>query len=99
MNADHHEVIVRSSPYDFTNTVARLTNAIVAQGARVFAVIDHAAGASDAGLALPSISVVIFGNPAVGTLLMIDTPDVELGLPSRVLVREAAGGVHVALTG
>ncbi|MHB1063017.1 MAG: DUF302 domain-containing protein [Georgenia sp.] len=51
--------------------------------------IDHAAGAEGAGLHMPSTTAVIFGNPAVGTPVMLAAPDVALDLPSRVLVRQA----------
>lgn len=98
MNAAGGDVVVRPSPYDFADTLARLMSEIVAHGAKVFAVIDHAAGAEDAGLHMPSTTVVIFGDPAVGTPLIVDTPDVALDLPSRVLVRQVGGSVEVAYT-
>ncbi|MDO5505572.1 MAG: DUF302 domain-containing protein [Pseudoxanthomonas suwonensis] len=72
--------------------VARTTEALVAaftdKGITVFSVIDHAAAASEAGLAMPPTRVIIHGNPAAGTPLMQAHPDLALDLPLRVLVRE-----------
>lgn len=98
MNVAGSEVVVQPSPYDFVDTLARLVGEILAHGAKVFAVIDHAAGAEDVGLHMPPTTVVIFGDPAVGTRLMVDTPDVALDLPSRVLVRQVGDCVEVAYT-
>ncbi|MEP7161563.1 MAG: DUF302 domain-containing protein [Dermatophilaceae bacterium] len=62
----------------------------------MFDVIDHAENAAQAGLELPPTSVVIFGNPAVGTPLMLAAPNLALDLPSRVLVRsDSTGAVDV----
>ncbi|MDN5763685.1 MAG: DUF302 domain-containing protein [Microlunatus sp.] len=49
--------------------------------------IDHTANAATVGLELPPTSVLIFGNPAVGTPVMLAAPSLALDLPSRILVR------------
>ncbi len=67
MNIPCGEVVVRRSPHDFPLTLGRLTQAIAAHGATVFAVIDHTANAEKAALSMVPTTVVIFGNPAVGT--------------------------------
>lgn len=91
-------VVVRTSPVDFAATVARLIATVEAHGARVFAVIDHARAAADAGFEMPPTSVVVFGNPAVGTPLMLLAPDLAVDLPSRVLVRQAGDAVEIVYT-
>ena len=48
----------------------RLVAAIQAKGLTVFARIDHAAGAKEAGLPLRPTELVIFGNAKGGTPLM-----------------------------
>lgn len=98
MNISGGGVVVRRSPHDFPLTLGRLTQAVAAHGAAVFAVIDHTANAEKAALSMPPTTVVIFGNPAVGTPLMLVAPDVALDLPSRVLVRQAEDVVEVAYT-
>lgn len=98
VNPAGSDVVVRTSSYDFVGTLARLRRQIVAHGAQIFAVIDHAAGAKSAGLHMPATTVVIFGNPAVGTPIMLEAPDMALDLPSRVLVRQAGNVVEVVYT-
>lgn len=83
-------LVVRVSSYSHSKTLDRLTRAIADHGATVFAVIDHATNAATVGLELPPTSVVIFGNPKVGTPLMRIAPNLAVELPSRVLVRDTA---------
>jgi uncharacterized protein (DUF302 family) len=84
------------SAFAFQPTVERLLAAIEAAGMRVFAQIDHAAGAHEAGLAMPPTIVLIYGNPKGGTPIMLAAPRSALDLPLRVLIREADGGVVVS---
>lgn len=98
MNPAGSDLVIRTSPYDFADTLARLRNQVIAHGARVFAVIDHASGAEGADVRMPLTTVVIFGNPAVGTPVMLEAPDMALDLPSRVLVRQAGNVVEVVHT-
>ncbi len=73
-------------------TVARLTAAVEAAGATVFATIDHQAGAETAGVALAPMTLVILGNPRIGAPAMKDAPTMGLDVPLRVLVFEDADG-------
>lgn len=93
---DRRGLVVRNSRWSHSRTVEQLVTAAATHGATVFAVIDHAANAAAIGLELAPTTVVIFGNPAVGTPLMREEPSVALDLPSRVLIREVdAGTVEV----
>lgn len=78
--------VVKTSPHSVADTVGKLTGAIENAGANVAAVVDHAAAAEKAGLELPPTTVVIFGNPKVGTPLMADNRNIALDLPMKVLV-------------
>lgn len=90
------DLIVRRSSFSYDQTLQRITAAIATHGATLFDVIDHAKNAAQAGLELPPTSVVIFGNPVVGTPLMLAAPSLALDLPSRVLVRiDPTGAVDV----
>jgi uncharacterized protein (DUF302 family) len=80
------------SAFAFQTTVERLAQAIEGAGMRVFARIDHAAGAREAGLSMPPTVVLIYGSPKGGTPIMLAAPQSALDLPLRVLVREDAGG-------
>jgi uncharacterized protein (DUF302 family) len=84
------------SLHSFDATVDRLRMAIEGAGLTVFAVIDHAANAAQAGLTMQPATVLIYGNAKGGTPVMQAVPNLALDLPLRVLVRrEADGGVLV----
>ena len=84
--------IERLSPWPFAETLERLTQAIAEAGMTIFAVIDHAKNATDAGLGMPASTVLVYGKAAGGTPIMLAHPRSALDLPLRVLVREDAGG-------
>jgi len=73
-------------------TKDRLQAGIRAQGMTVFARIDHAAGAAEAGLTLPPTELIIFGNARGGTPLMQAAQTVGIDLPLKALVWEDASG-------
>ena len=81
---------VMASNFDFQTTQARLEQAIKAKNLRVFAVIDHAAGARKAGLALHPTTVTLFGNPKAGTPFMAAAPESAIDFPLRMLVWQSA---------
>jgi uncharacterized protein (DUF302 family) len=86
----------KQSAHDVAATVERLVAAIEKRGAKVVAKVDHAAAAAGVGLELRPTTVVIFGNPRLGTPLMQENQQVGLDLPLRVLVwQDAAGKVQI----
>ena len=76
----------------FAPTMKRLVEIIEAAGMRIFARIDHAAGAHEVGLAMPPTVLLIYGHPKGGTPIMLAAPKAALELPLRVLVREDTDG-------
>jgi uncharacterized protein (DUF302 family) len=88
-------VISRVSNHDHAHTVGRLVAALEARGITLFARIDHAGAARDAGLELPEELMIVFGNPRAGTPLMQRDPRVGIELPLRILVWERDGAVHI----
>ncbi len=79
------------SAHSVPETVDRVIAALSQRGIRVFARIDHAAGARQAGLELADEELVIFGDPRVGTLLMQADAAVGYDLPLRLLIWDASG--------
>jgi uncharacterized protein (DUF302 family) len=78
-------------------TMDRLAAAVRDNGMTVFARIDHAAGAVDAGLALPATELLIFGNARGGTPLMQSAPTIGIDLPLKALVwQDSAGKTFLA---
>ena len=87
--------IVKSSPHSVEKTVSQLTTAVEGAGAKVFGVVDHAAGASKVGADLSPSTLVIFGNPKIGTPIMQKNIRAGLDLPLRVLVFEEGGETKI----
>src|SRR5713226_6732881 len=82
---------IRSS-YGPRETMHKLETAVKAKGMTVFAHIDHAAGATEAGLALRPTELLIFGNAKGGTPLMQSDQTMGIDLPLKALVWEDANG-------
>jgi uncharacterized protein (DUF302 family) len=93
------EITTKVSPRSVTDTVSRLTGILAAKGLKVFAVIDQSAEASDAGLQLRETTLVLFGNPAAGTPVMVAAPPAALDLPLKVLVWADNGQTKVSYYG
>ena len=74
------------------DTMDALVEAIVKAGMTVFARVDHAANAAGVGLSLRPTELVMFGNPANGTILMQDEQSAGLDLPLRALAWEDENG-------
>jgi uncharacterized protein (DUF302 family) len=85
------------SPLDAKTTLDRLQAALTAAGVAVFGRIDHAAGASGAGLDLRPTTVLIYGNPQAGTKLMQIDQRAGIDLPLKILVwTDEANVTHIA---
>jgi uncharacterized protein (DUF302 family) len=73
-------------------TMKRLETELRGHGMTVFARIDHAAGAAEAGMKLRPTKLLIFGNTSSGTPLMQSTQTIGIDLPLKMLVWEDALG-------
>ena len=80
------ERIVKTSPHTVGVTVDRLAAAVEKAGARVFARVDHAAGAKKVGQSLAPMQMLMFRNPKLGTPALQGAATMGLDLPLRVLV-------------
>jgi len=93
------EITTKITPRSVTETVSRLTGILGAKGLKVFAVIDQAAEARQVGLQLRETTLVLFGNPAAGTPVMVAAPLSALDLPLKVLIWDDAGQTKVTYYG
>jgi len=93
----HNEagVVSKTSLRSVADTVSALENMIAAKGMELFAVIDQTAAASKAGLTLRDTVLVVFGNPAAGTIVMQAAPLAALDLPLKVLIWDDNGQTKV----
>ena len=82
---------------DVASTTDALEAAVTGAGATVFARIDHAGGAKNAGMELSDSQLLIFGNPKLGTPAMQDDPQAGLYLPLKVLIyKDASSDIWLA---
>jgi len=96
-SANAAELITKKSAYTVSETVDRLAAAVEAAGARVFARVDHAAGAQSVGKDLRPTQMLMFGNPKLGTPALQAAQSAGLDLPLRAVVyQDAAGEVFLA---
>lgn len=73
-------------------TADRLEKILVSKGMTVFKRIDHAAGAAKVGKTLRPTELVIFGNPKVGTPLMLCSQSIAIDLPQKALIWQDEAG-------
>jgi uncharacterized protein (DUF302 family) len=81
-----------ASPFAVEETVARITRTLEAKGVRLFAQIDHSGEAAKAGVSMRPTRLLIAGNPAAGTPLMLAAPAAAIDLPLKLLVSEDESG-------
>jgi len=74
-----------NSQNDVPTAVAKLKKLIKEKGLNYFNTIDHQANANGVKMNLKPETVVIFGNPKMGTVLMNCNPSMGLDLPLRML--------------
>ena len=79
------DIITKMSPHSVPDTIDRLEAAVTEAGATVFARVDHAEGATKVDMELRPTTLLIFGNPKLGTPAMLDGQTAGLDLPMRVL--------------
>lgn len=73
-------------------TVDAFTALLKKKGATIFATVDHAAGAEWVDMEMAPATMVLFGNPRIGTPLMQAAPTMGADLPMRVLFYEGDDG-------
>jgi uncharacterized protein (DUF302 family) len=79
-------LITVSSSFGPEETMKRLEAEVRAKGMTVFARVDHAAGAAEAGLPLRPTDLLIFGAAKGGTPLMQTAQTIGIDLPLKALV-------------
>lgn len=91
------DMIELTSPHSVTDTIDRLEEAVQGAGAKIFARVDHAAGAAQIDAELRPTQLLIFGNPKIGTPAMQASQTAGLDLPLRVLAYENEAGETVVV--
>ena len=95
MSADG--LITTRSSFGPEETMKRLEAEVKAKGMIVFAHIDHAAGATAAGMQLRPTDLLIFGAAKGGTPLMQSVQTIGIDLPLKALIwQDEAGTTHLS---
>jgi uncharacterized protein (DUF302 family) len=81
-----------ASAHGVDAVVAKLKSILESKKIVLFGVIDHSGEAAKAGLHMRNTKLLIFGNPAAGTPLMLAAPSTALDLPLKILVAEDTEG-------
>jgi uncharacterized protein (DUF302 family) len=81
--------IVRvKSAYGLQETIVRLKKDVAAKGIQFFDEIDQAALAAKAGVTIRPSTLLLFGNPPLGTLFVQSKPEAGIDWPVRLLVQQ-----------
>ena len=85
-------VVRVKSAYGVEETIARLKTDIAGKGIMFFTAIDQAKLAADAGITLRPSTLLMFGNPSLGTQFITASPAAGLDWPVRLLVTQDETG-------
>lgn len=92
-DGDVDGLVTVESDADVETSVDRVKAAIEDHDALgLLAEFDHAANAATVGRDLPPTTVLVFGNPALGTPLMAADRTLAVDLPQKLLVTERDDG-------
>ncbi|MEO8660518.1 MAG: DUF302 domain-containing protein [Bryobacteraceae bacterium] len=90
-------IVTLPGRHSVEQTVSKLVDILRGKGVKLFAVIDHSGEAQQVGLQLRPTKLLIFGNPQVGTPLMVASPTIAIDLPLKILVwQDDDGQVQVS---
>ena len=83
------------SPYTFEQTIERLQKVLESKGITIFATIEHHKAAEAVGESMSPATVLIVGNPKVGTALMQENLLLAIELPLKILVYQEGKTVNI----
>src|SRR5689334_4716041 len=91
--ADSDDGIVRvKSAVPMSEAITRIKADIAAKGIKFFSEIDQSKLAADAGIKLRPSTLLVFGNPPLGTQFITANPNAGLDWPVRLLLTQDDNG-------
>ena len=81
-------VIRVKSAYSMDETIARIKDDIAKKGIMFFSTVDQQALAANAGIELPASTLLMFGNPGLGSQFITAKGEAGLDWPVRLLVQQ-----------
>lgn len=88
-------LIIYNSPVTVKETIDRIDQILRDKNIMVFARINHGAAAKQAGIDMQDEELLIFGNPKIGTDLMLENPAIGIELPLKILAWRDDSGTKV----
>ncbi len=86
------ETLEKSTDKSVPDAVDAFLAILGKKGATVFSVVEHAKGAEKVGMEMKPATLVIFGNPKLGTPLMLESATIGIDLPMKALFLEDEDG-------
>ncbi len=87
--ADNDDGIIRvKSAVPMSEAISRIKADIAAKGIKFFDEIDQSKLAADAGIKLRPSTLLVFGNPPLGTQFITSNPNAGLDWPVRLLLTQ-----------
>ena len=91
--ADSDDGIVRiKSAVPMAEAISRIKADIAGKGIKFFSEIDQSKLAADAGIKLRPSTLLVFGNPPLGTQFITSNPNAVLDWPVRLLLTQDDNG-------
>lgn len=91
--ADSDDGIVRvKSAVPMSEAISRIKADIAAKGIKFFLEVDQSKLAADAGIKLRPSTLLVFGNPPLGTQFITANPNAGLDWPVRLLLTQDDNG-------
>ena len=85
-------IVMVKSAYAMDETIARLKKDIADKGIMFFIEVDQSKLAGNAGIALRPSTLLVFGNPALGSQFITANPVAGIDWPVRLLVLQNEKG-------
>jgi uncharacterized protein (DUF302 family) len=89
---DQDGIVKVKSAYAMGETISRIKKDIAGKGIRFFSEIDQSKLAAAAGITLRPSTLLVFGNPPLGTQFITANPNAGLDWPVRLLVTQEDDG-------
>ncbi len=81
-------IVIKISRYSVKETIDRLVTFLEQHGVTIYTRINQQTEVRKAGLEMPALEFILFGNPKIGGPVMIENPVAALDLPLKIIAWE-----------
>ncbi len=85
-SSNRDDLLTFASKHSVNDTVSQFVHLLEKKGFTIFDKIEHSLAASKVGIKLSDTTVIIFGNPKIGSKLMQCSPTIAIDLPQKALI-------------